>query len=144
MKHRLPRAIKIIVLLLFLSLILLLPHFFSPHFVLFGIFFIEGAEAALVYSLFVVAALLLIYFAIKRFRKCYFPLLTIYSIIGINAGINLIASVLFNEDTIGFIDRIFEDQGFFGAFILNQGVLLFLCLLIVIYTWSNKQIFDRR
>jgi hypothetical protein len=144
MKHRLPKAVIIIVSLLFISIILFLPHFFNPHFVLLGIFFIEGAEAALIYSLFILAALLLSYFVIKRFRKCYYPALSIYTALGVNAGINLIAAVFFSEDMQGFISRVFSSPDFFGAYILNQGVLFLLCLLIVMYMWANKQEFDRK
>ena len=143
MKHRLPRGIKILVSLLFICAILLLPHLFRPHFIFLGIFFIESAEAALIYSLLMVATLMLIYFVLKLFRKSYYYVLSLYSILGTNAAVNLIASIFFGEDIQGFISKIFGSPEFYSAYIINQSILLLICLLIVLYAWANRPKFVR-
>ncbi|MBN2457560.1 hypothetical protein JXB31_00325 [Candidatus Woesearchaeota archaeon] len=144
MKHELQREIKIIMSLYFISILLLLPQFFAPHAVFLGLFFIRNSEAAFLVSLILVAILFLVYFTSRRYKSVYHAAIALYSMIGINSAVNIISAIFFHDDLQGFIGTVFGDNGFFPAFLVNQGVMLLLSLLVILYLWANKQAFDRK
>lgn len=143
MTKKISRGIRIIVLLMFLSILLLLPQYPNPHFILSGIFFIEGIEASLIVSLIISAVILIGFFVFKGYRKSYYPLIFLYAFLGINGIINIIFSYIFTKDLSGFFLRLFNDSGFLGAFIIDQSAQALVSVLIIIYAWSNKPSFSR-
>jgi hypothetical protein len=144
MRKKIPRGIKIVVSLMFVSAFLILPAILHPHLVLMGLFFIEGAEAGMLAILALISIGILIYMVTRRMSKAYYPAMWLYAVIGFNSLMNLILAGRYGDDMRGFLGRIYGDLDIIGGYFLAQIIIVILCIVLILYLWANRPVLSRR
>ena len=115
---------KVLLGLLFISMLIFANHMVVPHFVLLGINFLESTAILLMITLFIIFIITSKFIITKKTKKISLLLIIVYSLIAINSLANLASSYFLKEDVSGFIARVYESPEFFTGFIINQALLL--------------------
>ncbi|MGM5481873.1 MAG: hypothetical protein ACQESF_00275 [Nanobdellota archaeon] len=118
--------IKFIIASLFIIIIILANQLFVPHTVLFGLIFIKGKIAFIITLAFVLALGAAIPLIMKKYKTFYWLFYAIIIFLVINSFLNILAAIFIKEDIVGFIYSVFERQGYFKGFLINQ--ILLLCM----------------
>ncbi|MFW6013881.1 MAG: hypothetical protein ACOCQG_01790 [Candidatus Nanoarchaeia archaeon] len=138
MKH-LKLEEKILLGLLFISMLVFANHMVVPHFVLLGVNFLENSAALLMITLFIVIIVASKFIITKKTKNISYPLMVIYAAITINSLANIVSSYFLKEDVSGFIERVYESPEFFTGFVINQIILLLISFGIIFLLFRLKR-----
>lgn len=128
---------------IFLFLVLLIIIFFSnqiivPHFILFGVIFLDGITAIFLNSIIIIGAVSIMIAGIKNDKKLINILsLGLYPIV-INSSINILFTLFFEEDLLGFMSRTFGNNDLFIGYLINQILILIIGLVLIINIKKEK------
>lgn len=130
---------KVLLGLLFISILIFANHLIVPHFVLLGINFFENSAALIITALFIAFIVASKFIITKKTKKVYLLLMIVYVFITINSLINLFSSYLLKEDVAGFIERVYESPEFFTGFVINQSLLLLISAGVLVVLFRLKK-----
>ena len=136
--RQIPDIIKSAVILVFIEQALVLSYLRKPHFILAGLFFIEGNYATLLIIVLSFAIIYIGYRIIRQQKKAYRMTRYLSMFFILNSLINLIAMIFISSDMAGFLTRIFGEDVFSGfVFIQILFLLTSLGLFITIKRSRN-------
>ncbi len=130
---------KILLGLLFISLIVLVNQLVAPHFLLTGAIFLDGITAFLINIFFISISILTIFILLKKIKTDYLVTKIAFGFLAINSAINLLSSYIFKEDIKNFIASIHGTPELFAGFVINQSIILLISICTIIAIFSLKK-----